>query len=401
MEEGSSVFGHEDSGDGNRSFETTPQRQPRFPDRTNATASSSGAGGSMATSSSSSGGSQPAKDPSPFRATMAREEEEENLFVSEFGFEIDEKEKCREETYVRCVNGKKILRREIKWANMASEWNSAKLEKLKRRCRKGVPTKMRSVVWQLLLGSRDEMVSPSNKGVYEALKRKRLDSDIAGIIERDLGRTFPTHVLFKDQDGIGQTKLRSILHAYACIDPEVGYVQGMGFLVGTLLTQMEEEESFWAFHAMMNNERYRLRDMYRPGFPMLQMFFFQLKKLLADQLPKLFDHFENLGVDPSFFASQWFLTLFVYHFQFRSLLRIWDIFMCEGWKEIFRVAIGLMRWEEKMLLQLPFDKILPALKALHEDKDPDEIVDRSLKVKFKTEQLLAWRAEYEAGGGMR
>ena len=387
MEEGSSVFGTDDAN--HSSTEIQPHHHDATPQR-------------HAVSDDGAPRAPPqAKEPSPFRTTNAKDDEEERLFVSEFGFEIDEKEKNREENYVRGVDGKRTLRREIKWANMASEWDQTKMDKLKKRCRKGIPTKMRSVVWQLLLGSRGEMVSPSNKGVYEALKRKRMDPEIAGIIERDLGRTFPNHVLFRDQDGIGQTKLRNILHAYACIDPEVGYVQGMGFLVGTLLTQMEEEESFWAFHAMMNGERYRLRDMYRPGFPMLQMFFFQLKKLLADQLPKVFQHFEVLGVDPSFFASQWFLTLFVYHFQFRALLRIWDIFLCEGWKEIFRVAICLMRWEEKELLSLPFDKILPALKVLHEDKNPDEIVERALKVKFKTEQLLAWRAEYEAGGGGR
>jgi len=327
------------------------------------------------------------------------EEDDERRFVSEFGFEIDEKEKEREEVYVKGVDGKQVLRREIKWANMTRSWaatSTGMYDKLKERCRKGIPTKLRAVAWQLLLKSRTEMENPANRGVYAVLKRKKLDADVACVIERDLGRTFPTHVLFRDQDGAGQTKLRSILHAYACIDPEVGYVQGMGFIVGTLLTQMEEEECFWALHAMMNGELYRLRDMFKPGFPMLQIFFYQLKQLMRELVRSLYDRFEAISVDVSFYASQWFLTLFVYHFQFRALLRIWDIFLCEGWKEIFRVAIALMKWEEKTLVALPFDQVLPRLKTLHEDKNPDEILARSLQVKFTTAQLLKWRQEYEA-----
>eukprot|EP00742_Colponemidia_sp_Colp-10_P016328 GILJ01018699.1.p1 GENE.GILJ01018699.1~~GILJ01018699.1.p1 ORF type:complete len:272 (+),score=44.22 GILJ01018699.1:87-818(+) len=238
------------------------------------------------------------------------------------------------------------------------------------------------------------MQNPMNKGVYEALKKKKMDPETEGTIERDLNRTFPTHVMFQEE-GVGQAKLRNVLHAYANIDPEVGYVQGMGFLAGTLLTQMEEEEAFWCFHSMMHSEKYRLRDMFKPGFPMLQLFFFQLRALTMKEIPKLQKHFDALNVDPSFFAAQWFLTLFVYHFQFRALLRIWDIFMCEGWKIIFRVALALMKWEEKLLLSLPFDKILPALKNLHENKNPDEIMERCLKIKFKTEELKDLRKEYE------
>lgn len=326
---------------------------------------------------------------------------EEQAFVDEFGFELsDDEAKEAETVYVRNMDGERVVRREVKWKTMAADWgdaNAKNFEKIKSRCRKGIPAPFRGQAWQYLTGSHFQMTSPENKGVYEALKKKRMDPEMEGIIERDLGRTFPTHVAFKDEDGEGQKKLRSVLRALACIDPEVGYVQGMGFIAATLLTQMGEEESFWCLHAMLNDERYRLRDMYRQGFPMLQLFFFQLKHLSLKEIPKLQAHFDRLGVDPSFFAAQWFLTLFVYHFQFRALLRVWDIFMCEGWKIVFRCALALMKWEEKLLLSLPFDRILPALKALHEGKNPDEIVERSLKIKFKTEELAKLRARYDAG----
>lgn len=328
-----------------------------------------------------------------------KDEEELRKFVDEFGFELSDGDaQEREMMYVRSIDGERVQRREVKWSTMAANWETDcvdRFEKIKERCRKGIPSNMRGVAWQLLSGSRHDLTNPENKSVFELLKAKRLDPELEGVIERDLNRTFPTHVMFQDEDGVGQRKLRNILHAYACIDPEVGYVQGMGFLTGTLLTQMEEEEAFWCLHSLMHNEKYRLRDMYKAGFPMLQLFFFQLKELTKKELPKLQKHFDSINVDYSFFASQWFLTLFVYHFQFRALVRVWDIFMCEGWKIIFRVALALMKWEEKMLLTLPFDRILPALKNLHEDKNPDEILERALKIKFKTEALRDLRREYE------
>lgn len=38
-------------------------------------------------------------------------------------------------------------------------------------------------------------------------------------IARDRARTFPNHVLFKDDDGVGQRFLCNVLHAYAASDP--------------------------------------------------------------------------------------------------------------------------------------------------------------------------------------
>lgn len=326
-------------------------------------------------------------------------DEEEQKFVDEFGFELDDDAAQMEAQIVRSIDGEQVKRREVKWTRMASEWSNTlgkSSDKLKERARKGIPGRLRGVVWQLMSQSRLQMEAPENHTVYLQLLRKKINDDVEGLIERDLARTFPTHALFRDADGAGQTSLRNILHAYAVIDPEVGYVQGMGFIVGTLLTQMSEEEAFWCFHSMMHSEVYRLRELYRPGFPMLQMFFYQLKRLIKKQVPKLSAHLEDLGVDVSFFAAQWFLTIFVYHFQFRALLRVWDIFFCEGWKIVFRVAICLLKWEEPELLQMPFDTILPRMKTLHEGKPPDEILTRALKIKFKTEELLQFRREYEA-----
>ncbi|KAG5464455.1 hypothetical protein LSCM1_00643 [Leishmania martiniquensis] len=331
-------------------------------------------------------------------AAELEEQDAEQQLVDEFGFVIEESSKEREGKYIRRIDGKQVVRREIKWANMAADWNKTNTKmhaKLKERCRKGIPSRFRGVAWQLLMGSFHQLNSEENSGVYVALRDKKLsDKEVDAIISRDLARTFPTHILFQEAGGVGQTFLRNVLHAYAGCDPEVGYVQGMGFLVAALSTQMSEEESFWALHEMMYNERYKMRELFRPGFPLLQQFFYQLKRLLARLLPRLSKRLDELDIQPSFFASKWFLTLFVSHFPFRALLRVWDIFFSEGWKIIFRTGIALMKWEEPHLLTLSFEDMLPALKGLQDNKDAHELLRRAHRVKFKTAELNRYGDEY-------
>lgn len=56
--------------------------------------------------------------------------------------------------------------------------------------------------------------------------------------------------------------MRRILLAYAFFDTEVGYVQGLNFIVANLLWHSSEEQAFWALISMMY--LYDLRCMFLP-----------------------------------------------------------------------------------------------------------------------------------------
>ena len=75
------------------------------------------------------------------------------------------------------------------------------------------------------------------------------------MIEKDLNRTFPHHIFFKDVDGFGQANMRKVLRAYVGYDPDLGYCQGMGFVTGTLLMYMPAEEAFWCLVRLMQQVR--------------------------------------------------------------------------------------------------------------------------------------------------
>ena len=101
---------------------------------------------------------------------------------------------------------------------------------------------------------------------YQLLDEDRGNEDVATIdqIERDLNRTFPTHIRFREENGffflfffnwsifltsfffpnntigLGQQALGRVLRAYAKYNPKLGYCQGMGFIAALFLMMMEE-----------------------------------------------------------------------------------------------------------------------------------------------------------------
>jgi len=50
-----------------------------------------------------------------------------------------------------------------------------------------------------------------------------------------MNRTFPAHEYFRDEGGIGQDSLYKLSKAYSVYDAEVGYCQGLSFLIAALL----------------------------------------------------------------------------------------------------------------------------------------------------------------------
>jgi hypothetical protein len=76
------------------------------------------------------------------------------------------------------------------------------------------------------------------KGDYEFFLKEGETSKWLCDIDKDLGRTYPSHPLFNVESGqgiTGQKALRNVLQAYAGFNPEVGYCQSMNYICGFLL----------------------------------------------------------------------------------------------------------------------------------------------------------------------
>jgi hypothetical protein len=94
---------------------------------------------------------------------------------------------------------------------------------------KGIPGPIRGLMWQLMSKGKSERYMTMYKSL---ITRPSKDEKL---IVRDLARTYPAHPVFKTPEGPGQQSLFNILKAYSIHDPEVGYCQGIGFIVGPLI----------------------------------------------------------------------------------------------------------------------------------------------------------------------
>ncbi|KAK0130874.1 Rab GTPase-activating protein 1 [Merluccius polli] len=162
-----------------------------------------------------------------------------------------------------------------------------------------------------------------------------------GVITRDIHRTFPAHDYFKDSDGDGQDSLYKICKAYSVYDEEIGYCQGQSFLAAVLLLHMPEEQAFCVLVKIMYE--YGLRSLYKNNFEDLHCKFYQLEKLMQEQLPDLWAHFQELSLEAHMYASQWFLTLFTAKFPLCMVFHITDLLLSEGLNIIFNVALALLK----------------------------------------------------------
>ncbi|CAO2191338.1 unnamed protein product [Urochloa humidicola] len=266
---------------------------------------------------------------------------------------------------------------------------------VKRRIRKGIPDCLRGLVWQLISGSRDLLLM--NPGVYETLVIYETSASELEII-RDISRTFPSHIFFQQRHGPGQRSLYNILKAYSVYDRDVGYVQGMGFLAGLLLLYMSEEDAFWLLVALLKGAVHApMEGLYQAGLPLVQQYLSQFEKLVMEHMPKLGQHFVEEMINPSMYASQWFITVFSYSFPFHLILRIWDVFLYEGIKVVFQVGLALLRFCHDDLVKLPFEKLLHGLRNFPEEAtDPDVLlpIAFTFKVSSRLEEL---QKEYQKG----
>ncbi|CAJ0640193.1 22008_t:CDS:2 [Entrophospora sp. SA101] len=244
------------------------------------------------------------------------------------------------------------------WTALIQDYNSVATKLphlLTAKLQQGLPPKLRGLIWQ----SMSQASSTYLETMYSQLLNESSPYD--RIIQRDLARTFPTIEMFKKENGKGQTMLWNVLKAYSLYDPLVGYCQGLGFLVGPLVMNMNETQAFCVFVRLM--ETYDMRTMFTLNMEGLQLRLYQFSALLSQILPNLHAHFHLHGVNVGMFASQWFLSLFAYSYPFPLVLRIYDVAFAEGAPEtIMRVAVALLKKNEETLNSLgEFEDLLDFL----------------------------------------
>ncbi|XP_069768978.1 TBC1 domain family member 10B-like [Narcine bancroftii] len=231
--------------------------------------------------------------------------------------------------------------RELKWLEMLSRWDkwlARRFDKVKVRCRKGIPSSLRARAWQQM--SRSKQLMEQNPGKFEELDRQPGDPKWLDIIEKDLHRQFPFHEMFALRGGHGQQDLYRILKAYTVYRPEEGYCQAQAPVAAVLLMHMPAEQAFWCLVQIC--EKY-LPGYYSAGLEAIQLDGEILSALLRRVSPLAFRHLKKHRIDPILYMTEWFMCIFARTLPWASVLRVWDMFFCDGVKVVFKVGLVLLR----------------------------------------------------------
>ncbi|XP_069575643.1 TBC1 domain family member 2A isoform X2 [Brachyistius frenatus] len=219
--------------------------------------------------------------------------------------------------------------------------------------RGGVPQEYRSRVWRWLVRARTSTIRDRHPLRYQQLCEKSRTSPhpASRQIQLDLHRTLTTNQHFSSPSSPALQQLRRILLAFSWQNPTVGYCQGLNRLAAiALLVLRSEEDAFWCLVSVVDT--IMPQDYYTHNLVASQADQRVLKDFMSEKLPRLAAHFEDHGVDVSLITFNWFLVVFVESLPSDILLPLWDAFLYEGTKVIFRYTLALFKYKEDDILKI-------------------------------------------------
>eukprot|EP00241_Pyramimonas_parkeae_P004676 CAMPEP_0114261148 /NCGR_PEP_ID=MMETSP0058-20121206/20946_1 /TAXON_ID=36894 /ORGANISM="Pyramimonas parkeae, CCMP726" /LENGTH=810 /DNA_ID=CAMNT_0001376591 /DNA_START=205 /DNA_END=2639 /DNA_ORIENTATION=+ len=169
------------------------------------------------------------------------------------------------------------------------------------------------------------------------------------LILRDVGRTFPRLARFRSLET--RMQMWRVLMAYSLFDPEVGYCQGMGFVVGMLLMYLSEQDAFRSLVKLMVVGE--LRVLYLPGLHPLQMLLSELEEQVLLRLPRLGAHLQHFDVPSMAYAPTWLLSCFGSAFPSLFAARVMDLMMAvhKPINVLIQVSLAVLDCAEPELLR--------------------------------------------------
>ena len=215
-------------------------------------------------------------------------------------------------------------------------------------------------LWHQIL----EIKRIKNKYNYEKIKKEVTDKNIKNIdnifvIEKDIERT-----TFIRDNKDHSDKIKNILACFVHIFPNIGYCQGMNYLVSFLyqLLNLEEELTFYFLCGLLLNTKYN--QLFKDDFQTLTLFFKIFEKILEINRPEIYYKFIDNNIVTSSYISPLFITLFTDHAPSFSkdsppkfIFFIVEKFILEGWSALFNCGFTLLEFTYDKIMLLEKDHL--------------------------------------------
>ncbi|KAF8514755.1 rab-GTPase-TBC domain-containing protein [Gautieria morchelliformis] len=264
----------------------------------------------------------------------------------------------------------------------------------------GVPTKLRSAVWERAIGNGLALSKDTYKSTLARAKNliasKRFPTTAISLLESDIATTLQQLHIFNSSTGPLYGDLRDLLCAWVVsrADEGLGYVEGVAKIGGMLLLNLTGPAQ--AFLVMRNLlERGCLRAFY--GGPSarddVEAYYRIFDTLLADGMPKVYFNFKQHQISPSEYLPDWLLPLFLNHLPLEACSRIWDVFLLEGDAFLFRAALAVLASIESRLFFPDRKELMEVLKG--ENKAALEVAKRDATSPIRSEHGEIMGPRYE------
>ncbi|KAF4110977.1 TBC1 domain family member 14 isoform X1 [Onychostoma macrolepis] len=308
--------------------------------------------------------------------------------------ELKEAQKRKKQLEDRCKLEESIGNAALTWSQeILPNWQSmCSSKRVRDLWWQGLPPSVRGKVWSLAIGNELNITDELYDICLARAKEKwnafvaptaaaETESEDAGLshadreaslelIKLDISRTFPNLCIFQ-QGGPYHDVLHSILGAYTCYRPDVGYVQGMSFIAAVLILNMNTADAFIAFANLLNKPCQMA--FYRVDHSLMLTYFAAFEVFFEENLPKLFAHFKNNNLSSDIYLIDWIFTLYSKSLPLDIACRVWDVFCRDGEEFLFRTALGILRLYEDILTHMDFIHIAQFLTRLPEYISAEEI----------------------------
>eukprot|EP00897_Mesotaenium_endlicherianum_P002738 jgi/Mesen1/2492/ME000159S01622 len=121
-----------------------------------------------------------------------------------------------------------------------------------------------------------------------------------------------------------RARLMDLLAAYAWLDPDVGYCQGMSDLMSPMVVLFPDEaDAFWCFERLMR----RIRNNFKGSASAIgvQQQLSVLSNIIVAVDPPLHAHLESVGAGSFFFVVRMMMVLFRRELTFADTLYFWEM----------------------------------------------------------------------------
>ncbi|XP_024060296.1 TBC1 domain family member 14 [Terrapene carolina triunguis] len=327
----------------------------------------------------------------PAEEAQKHRQQYEEMVVQAKKRELKEAQRKKKQLEERCRLEESIGNAVLIWNNeILPNWETMCCSrKVRELWWQGIPPSVRGKVWSLAIGNElnithelydiclarakerwRSLSTGGSEGECEDAGFSAADREASlELIKLDISRTFPNLCIFQ-QGGPYHDTLHSILGAYTCYRPDVGYVQGMSFIAAVLILNLDTADAFIAFSNLLNKPCQMA--FFRVDHGLMLTYFAAFEVFFEENLPKLFAHFKKNNLTPDIYLIDWIFTLYSKSLPLDLACRVWDVFCRDGEEFLFRTALGILRLFEDILTKMDFIHIAQFLTKLPEDLPSEE-----------------------------